>query len=635
MKNQKLVIFEYLGFGLLPILYWYLKKGYKIKYFDSNPEIEKINWLKKELLKHHIDKIKGNDFDLNLYYLSHDLALDNIEQIYNKWFLKSKLIHQIVTLLDSEITHNVYKKDLLERLQIFYHINLCLNYIADDTIDEITFVPLVYTQFEKFTRIKLNSRVHISFWSRVFAQLNESFMRLFYTLVLCVLPFFIIFWKTRKIVLNNIDVKKYQVGLRIYNTDWGFHYKHRQIDYLLDGKKLNKFNTLFCAETKLSDKYMEQLKERGYDVVEINKILRDLDFNFIKNTIIKKIIPYSFKSSCLSTFSPSYAIETTIGILFKYMTWTRFVEKYNLNHYVVYNDFHKYHIVRNIILSKSGVGTWYYLHSIHYGDLFGYPHEKPTMHHVYFSFLFYDNLVSWGKIVDRIFSRGLNIILKYQNVGCIWSEHIRMLYDEESTSSIKKLELYGGKFKPTKIISIFDTTFGEDVILQSKDIVLFIQGIIDILEKYQDIGVIFKEKRVWEEVISKNSEISNAYNKLRSHKRCYPAGGLTDVNQVIDISNLVISACFTSTTPEALGARKKAIFFDATSRFKGLYYDAFPKMVAHGFDELDNFVNYWLYEVNDAQFEEYLDNYIKGELDWHADGKAITRFRELLSKEKI
>ena len=67
-------------------------------------------------------------------------------------------------------------------------------------------------------------------------------------------------------------------------------------------------------------------------------------------------------------------------------------------------------------------------------------------------------------------------------------------------------------------------------------------------------------------------------------------------------------------------------------RFRRYYYDHFPNLVAHGYDELVKLVDHWLYKVKDEEFSEYIDRYIKDEIDPYVDGCAITRFRELLIK---
>ena len=205
-----------------------------------------------------------------------------------------------------------------------------------------------------------------------------------------------------------------------------------------------------------------------------------------------------------------------------------------------------------------------------------------------------------------------------------------MLSVEDMPSNLSGVMAKEMKTMPSKTIAVFDTTFGEEAPLQSNDMASFIQGILKLLEDNPQIGVIFKEKNTFEEVLNKNPEVAPFYDRLRSHERCYALDHTCDATEAIAASDLVVSICFTSCTIEALGARKKAIYFDATDCFRGYYYDRFPKLVAHGYDELRKLVQCWLYDITPDEFDNYLEMYVKEELDAYVDGQAITRFRELL-----
>lgn len=632
MDRQKLVIFELLGYSSIFSVYWYSYRGYKIKYFSLKSKLQNQKWFNNFLVRHNVDKIRYEDFDLHQHYLSHDLALDNNELIYETWFAKSKLINEMESLLNSKQVHLVYKKDLVEKLQKFYDIYVWLNHISENIGHDIIFIPQDFTRFEKITKTILNSSIRIPFWARVYISLKEAFKKVIYIIALGFLPFIVLIWKTRKIKRNITSPKEFRIGIRVYKTDWGFNKKYRTIDFLLDGKKLNEDNTLFCVETDIDEEYMQKLNQKKYHVEEVPKILREIDINFIKNTIIKTIVPCCFKSSYLSLSEPSYVIMTTVGTIYKYIFWTRFNEKIHLKHFVAYNNFEKYHIVRNILLSHNGVKTLYYMHSMHSIDVFNNPREKILMRDITFSYLHYNNIISWGNKSNDTYICVPNYVTNYQKLGCLWSEHVRMILDGELTSNFKKNVFSDMAKKPIKIIGVFDTNFGDGVPLQVYDMVLFIEGILKILQNYPEIGVVLKEKGP-EEIANSDLEISVVYDKLRSHERVYSTSWLGDPAEVIAMSDLIISACYSSTTIEALGARKKAIYFDASSRFKDSYYNKFPKMVANGYTELEDFIKYWLYEVNDKQFDEYIDTYVKGELDSYADGRAITRFRNLLSEE--
>jgi len=181
-----------------------------------------------------------------------------------------------------------------------------------------------------------------------------------------------------------------------------------------------------------------------------------------------------------------------------------------------------------------------------------------------------------------------------------------------------------------KIIAVFDTTFGEGCPLDNNDMKCFLEDILKLGNSRQDIVFILKLKNRLSDIQKMMPETFPYYKNLEAKDGFYFLDGLHDPGWINAICDLNISACFTSTFNEAIGVGKKAIFFDAASSFRGYYYDRFPNIVAHGYDELVRIVDHWLYEVKDEEFSKYLDEYIKAEIDPYTDGRAITRFRELL-----
>lgn len=633
--NTKIVVFESIEYFLMPLVFFYLKLGYKVRYFEANARVEKQNWFQRGLAQHQLVKVAWESFDLELHYSSHDLAFDNIERIYSRRFAKSRLIRKTESLMKSEMVHATYKKALIEKLRYFYNIQVLLNDIAKRlSPDTIIFVPLEFIEIRNWVKSSeaandLDNRIHIPFWAHITCCIYYTIRRIKSTAIMALLPV----WKLlhiKRVVPGKAEPKSYQVGIRIYRTDLGFHYRLRSIDFLLDGNNLNADNTLFCIETPISEDYMQRLKEKKYNIVEVPKILAEVDWSFIRNTLIKTFLPYCCLSAILSFLQPPFIAQTAIGTLNGYLLWTRFLEIYHVKHYVVFNDFGKAHIIRNILLSQKGTQTWYYEHSCNYLDTVASPGGKASMRHVIFSFLYYDNLICWGNKPTQYFKAHPSYIKQYLNLGTLWSEHVRMLCEGDTPSSLPTAMVKKMEIMPSKIIAVYDTTFGQDVPLQSNDMGLFIEGILKLLEDSPEIGVIFKEKNPFGWLLGRNPEIASIYEKLRAHERCYAPGNTCDAAEAVAASDLIVSTCFTSCTIEALGARKRAIYFDATNRFKDCYYDRFPKLVAHGYEELRKLVQYWLYDITADEFDNYLETYVKGELDAYVDGRAITRFRELL-----
>ena len=78
--------------------------------------------------------------------------------------------------------------------------------------------------------------------------------------------------------------------------------------------------------------------------------------------------------------------------------------------------------------------------------------------------------------------------------------------------------------------------------------------------------------------------------------------------------------------------RKRAIYYNVAGDDIGdnYYFNRFPNFVAHSYEELKQLVHYWLNEVTDEEFNDFLNTYVKGEIDPYLDGKAISRLRKLL-----
>ena len=127
-------------------------------------------------------------------------------------------------------------------------------------------------------------------------------------------------------------------------------------------------------------------------------------------------------------------------------------------------------------------------------------------------------------------------------------------------------------------------------------------------------------------------DYSEAISNLRAHSRCYVAGYDADPVAIIKMSDLTVTYAFSSSTIEAIGARKRAIFYDPVNKFRGYYYDKVPDLVAHGYEELKHLIQRLLYEISDEEYERYLNREILNKTEDYLDGKALTRFRTLLTE---
>ena len=398
-----------------------------------------------------------------------------------------------------------------------------------------------------------------------------------------------------------------------------------------------KDDVLFCLEEPVPAEIKQKILDNEYHYVEIRNILKNATFTYWRNTFFESFIP-SWTTCLKNSFTePPFVVQLCCESMFRFLLWKRFEEKYAINHYVTYDEYHPSDIVRNIVLEKQGVSTWMYAHSISTPDFYsppGYPDFKGR-HYAYFQ---YDNFVVWSEKMERYYRTHPHNIKNFHKLGCLWSEHVRVITDRGLENiTLKALQqkcLEKDIPCPEKVIGVFDDSVSGETALHEPDIIEFIDKIFQILEDYPTFGIIFKKKRSFVQLSLWNPTLVPYYQKLKNHPRCYLTEELgSDPAETIAGADLVISAAFTTPTIEALCAKKKAIYFDPTGKFRETYFDNIPGFVAHDYDELKIAIDYWLNEITDEQFLEFLNRHVLRELDEYLDGMAITRFRQKLCAE--
>jgi polysaccharide biosynthesis PFTS motif protein len=132
---------------------------------------------------------------------------------------------------------------------------------------------------------------------------------------------------------------------------------------------------------------------------------------------------------------------------------------------------------------------------------------------------------------------------------------------KEDPSSNEPLHKITRMCSPKKIIGVFDTSFTETCPLGYRDMIQFVEGLLCLLDEIPDLGIIYKNKNSLQVLSEHVPEILPYYKKLQDRPRCYFTDlEKTDPTECIVASALVISAPFTSSTIEALGAGTRALY---------------------------------------------------------------------------
>ena len=623
MYNKKIAIFEEINSAFYPAVKKCLKDGFTIYFSKIDDKFRENPKIKKLLGEKRIFDVSGMEFEYALHLQSITYSHKNVDRIFGKYYSHSPSIKNMVKLLESPEIENMYKKELLINLQKIYELELKTNEIAGkNNSDEVYFYPCnnLKIHLDESSFLMKNIKVHAPNFRINLKNLIKKILYLSY-------PLYILFKKIKKISSDN-EPKKFKIGITIDHPKNIFLMNYYTETIFINDNELPKKDVLFideCGQTNLKD-----YKKRGFNYTSLLDDKEIISPNLFLHKIVKHFLPTWLKSIFLSVAEDWVVTYTNYKILSDYIKWNIFLDSYRIENYVkrmLPDNISKIHI-----LSQYNVKSWFVLPD-HAGDYYG--RDEKAMIHPIFSFMYYDYGVFYGSKVRRLFQSQKNFIKECITNGILYSQIVCELQERKLKSPIFTV-IEKKNLQKKRIIGVFDTTFVNDGPLKVKDGIRFGNDILKLLDELHDIGIIFKAKK--EPELTPN--LIPVYDKLKNHERCiffsrYDELGIS-APEVIAVSDLVISAAYTSTTVEALGAKKKAVYYDVGGHNTGdkYYFNRFPKFVAHDYNELKKLVNYWLNEVTDREFEDFLNIYVKNEIDPYLDGKALTRLRKLLMGTK-
>lgn len=624
---EKIVFFELIDAAYDALVDKYLKNDFIIYFFKTDKKFINRAKIKQYIKAEKLLDASSIIFKYELYRQASFLAHENVDAIFEKYFSSSPAIGNMARLLDFPDIENMYKKELLLVLEQLYEIELKINEIIKNCgANDIHFVPDSYIELHSETSSPIQKNIRIVDYRNSSIHLRKFIIRIKNTALLAY-PVFLIFKKIKSISKNK-SRKEFKVGISI-----GPHIKSIfEMNYwtekmFIDDKEFPKEHVLFIDEN--GSKNIRGYEQRGYNYTRLIDDREIISYDMFWNKIINRFLPVWLKTVLLSMSETQFMIKTNRMILTDYIKWNFFNDNFRIQNYVkrlLPDNISHIHVLR-----QNYVSTWFvFLDNTSHDYHLGWSHDKKNI--TLFSFMYYDVAVIYGNIIERFFRKHRNFINEYVKIGVLYSQIIRQLDDGTLNSTLPyKIRT---KRLPKRIIGIFDTTYVSNGPVKIADGIRFGNDILRLLEDFPDMGFIFKAMK-WPEVIPYLNPI---YDKLKNHERCliyYMWEGIS-ASEVIAFSDFVISAAYTSTSAEALAARKKAIYYDVAGHDIGdkFYYNRYPNFVAHNYEELKKLINYWMNQVTDSEFEKFLNHYVKDEIDPYLDCRALTRLRKLLMGEE-
>jgi len=625
MYNKKIAIFEEINSAFYPAVKKCLKDGFTIYFSKIDDKFREKSEIKKLLGEKKIVDFSEMEFEYVLCLQSGFYSYKNVDYVFDKYYSHSPSIKNMIKLLKFPEIENMYKKELLTNLQKIYELELRVNEIAKkNNSGDVYFYPCNNPRIHLDESSLLIKNIRIIRTSNFRIDLKNWIKKVLYLSY----PLYVFFKKIKKIS-NNKKQKEFKIGITIDHPKNIFLMNYYTETIFIDDKELPKDEVLFideCGKTNLKD-----YEKRGFNYTRLLDDKEIISSNLFLHKIVKRFFPAWLKSILLSVSEDWLIAYTNYKILSDYVKWEIFADNYKIKNYV--RKMLQDNISKIYILSQHGTKSWFIYSDSQAGDYYSGWDEKIRVYPIH-SFMYYDYGVTYGDKVRRFLQNQRNFIKEYITTGVLFCQIVREVQEKKLRSPI--FDIMKKRNLAKNVIGVFDTTYGNDVPLKVKDGIRFGNDILKLLDESQEIGIIFKAKKEPE----LTPDLTPIYDKLKNHERCiffsrYDESGIS-APEVIAASDLVISAAYTSPTVEALGAKKKAIYYDVGGHNIGdkYYFNRFPKFVAHDYNELKKLVNYWLNEVTDREFEDFLNVYVKNEMDPYLDGKALTRLRKLLMGTK-
>jgi len=651
MKNR-IIVFEEIEKTSKFTVDWYLLQKAKVYYYRIASPSKEEPWIKRYIEQHLICSIEENHNILGLAVgLYPDLAYANVDKIFAS-FEDDEIVKRLAGLYDGEAVFDVFKKNLLGYLQRFYYLNFVIDKLSNIFPgEEIYFIPTL--KKDGYRNISLNTHefniikdlilkngafcledngVKFPRWFACISAIHQT--GVFIKIRLQITGF--ILWAAAISFLNSFRRRKnarssYKFGIMIISPARQFANNVQKVDFLIDENNIKKEDVLFISWKKLSGQNRDHMRQKGLDFADglLNRITTAAYLKIVSTNL--RLLAESLKPG-----RRSFILESAQLLFTCHAMWHSFSDTHEITNLVSYCDFGPQSLARNIVLSKKGVKTWYYTDAFNFTNLFisdGNANNVPFYSSI-IGLLNYDYFVSWSDDLISYFKIHTRRIKNFINIGCLWSSHVKAIRDGAIRSDLLNILDKRGFKSGHKLVSVFDSTYADYTVTPYEHGIEFLKGIYRLAEEVPDIFIVYKEKKPRTVIKRDSKEMLHWIMKLERHPRCYLPLARMNTSEAIAFSDLVISFPFTSTTFEALCARKKALYYDASGKFHGTFYDQVPGLVCHDYEELLSRVKELLYSTTSEEYDRYLEQFIKGRMEPYLDSDALSRFRKVLASSE-
>lgn len=637
---RTIVYVEDLRPALLGVVQGYVRRGVLVVYRRMHPACESD----RRLHTWHAEGcIRSVQFEPPLYLndnRSGNQAFACIEPVFQEHVARSPLVRSIVELFNDEALEAAFKKRFLLQLTQYFYDALLLQRIGQvfHNVEQVIVLPAPLHRavaFEECRRLVgslqpvAGPRWVSPWWVSLLGALvawGEKLLLVGYAALGLVsgIAQWIMGWGDRR------PPQDYRFAVAMINQDREMTNPVRPVEFLADGECIRREELVFVPVGRITRSARRTLARRGLHVARrLTPISWDLVYRI--GSAVRTVLVRAWGA-------PNWTVLVAAAAVMDYGRWVGFTQRYRVARFITYTDFGFRHIGRNVLLRRHGATTWHYMDSGNYLCLFTRRGEPPVRVPEW-GYLLYDVGVVWNEFLVQYLAAHRPLVGRYVITGCLWAEHVRLIQEGRIPSTLREQAARYGWSPRFKLVSVFTSWYHPEAVASTQDGLRFLEDMVRLLESHPNLFILLKEKhprwRFANHPVHGGRDAIRIYeflDRLARHPRCFLPGASVNTSEAIAASDLVISFPFTSPSYEALSAGVKALFYDPYGKYRDVYYDQVPGLVAHGYQELVARVETLLDETTGDQVYAQLRHRIRAEQEPWLDAEALTRFRRLITQ---
>lgn len=647
MDRTRDVFFETVKGWYRPLVAWYLHRRARVMVFDFEEDLTRIAWSRRAIHEGRLNRVY-----IKARPKADRLAIDATEWLFAR-FSEHRLVKILGGIFGKAEADAVFKRGLLDAVYRYLFMQVFLREEHQQAAREgrVMFVPHQGWTWELLLKEWLKERgascegLACPWWVWAWSRLAHRISGCAFSLSVCAT----LLSHACAIALGRL-FRRADPSVRVYDhvyaLDQPFQVKFqgpRRFDFLLDHARLTKANTAFFVHPSAEGAWMKAALGEGHQLIRASAfadVWHPLThLRQPPRTVQVRPALQAAWHLARHPAMPAWLAHTAGRGVVTYLTRSRFLEQTRFVNYI-------YLMVQdgvmqrwwNALLRRAGRQSWSFAFSISGGYL--YPEDShfsgPRRVRTYQNA---DHFIASSRRMIIYQQQQRPFVRQYHHVGNVWSELIVQAQDTGQAAGLRG-QWFGDRAGAGKVVAWFDTSFVQadrspstytEGIAGYADLLRLLEEderLLAVIKPSKDAFYCSDPRSQWSHPLGK--QLLDMWARLKQHPRIYFAGDDADPALVIAASDLVVTLCFSSPTAEALGARKRAIWYDPGQRWRDTLYGQEPLLVAHGFDELKRVSQTLLREMSEPAYQQFLDERVRGLVEDHLDGRGLSRFRALL-----